>query len=76
MTCPACQQSPVGRCRSCAQLTPEARARNRQNGIRGGRASGIARARERPSAEYLRGYNSGWQAGVRTGWRQALGEES
>ena len=73
MICDACARSPVGRCRSCAQRTPEARARNRQSGIKGGQVSGITRRKYALCTEYERGYQAGFSAGRKARQRDAGG---
>jgi hypothetical protein len=59
-------------CRSCAQLTSEARIRNSRSGRRGGVASGVQRRHDRRSGEYVQGYAAGWLAGKKT--TQRVGE--
>lgn len=63
MICADCAKSAVGRCRRCAQNTPEARARNRASGVNAGRVSGITRRKHQHTEEYAKGYNAGWRAG-------------
>lgn len=58
----------------CASLTPEARARNRANGHKGGAASGITRRKLAHLPGYTQGYSAGWIAGRRHGWAEACGE--